>query len=48
MTTASLIRAVRTDTTAIRTSGLSKRYGRTLALDGLDLSVERGEVYGYL
>jgi ABC-type uncharacterized transport system ATPase subunit len=48
MTTASLIRAVRTDTTAIRTAGLSKSYGRTLALDGLDLSVERGEVYGYL
>ena len=33
---------------AIRTSGLSKRYGDTLALDGLDLSVEQGEVYGYL
>ena len=48
MTTASLIRDVRTDTTAIRTTGLSKSYGRTLALDGLDLSVERGEVYGYL
>ncbi len=33
---------------AIRTEGLSKRYGNTLALDGLDLSVGEGEVYGYL
>jgi ABC-2 type transport system ATP-binding protein len=33
---------------AIRTEGLTKRYGRTLALDGLDLAVEPGEVYGYL
>jgi ABC-2 type transport system ATP-binding protein len=32
----------------IRTEGLSKRYGRTLALDGLDLEVGEGEVYGYL
>jgi ABC-2 type transport system ATP-binding protein len=27
---------------------LTKRYGRTLALDRLDLRVEPGEVYGYL
>ena len=33
---------------AIRTEGLSKRYGDTLALDALDLAVEPGEVYGYL
>jgi polyether ionophore transport system ATP-binding protein len=33
---------------AIRTEGLSKRYGESLALDGLDLLVEPGEVYGYL
>jgi ABC-2 type transport system ATP-binding protein len=33
---------------AIRTQGLSKRYGSTLALDQLDLSVAEGEVYGYL
>jgi len=32
----------------IRTEGLSKRYGSTLALDGLDLAVREGEVYGYL
>src|ERR1019366_3768682 len=36
------------DAPAIRTQGLSKRYGRTLALDDLDLTVARGEVYGYL
>src|SRR6266545_3610486 len=33
---------------AVRTEALTKRYGTTLALDGLDLSVEPGEVYGYL
>jgi ABC-2 type transport system ATP-binding protein len=33
---------------AIRTEGLSKRYGSTLALDQLDLNVGEGEVYGYL
>jgi ABC-2 type transport system ATP-binding protein len=33
---------------AISTRTLSKRYGRTLALDELDLDVEQGEVYGYL
>jgi ABC-2 type transport system ATP-binding protein len=33
---------------AVRTVGLSKRYGDALALDGLDLVVEAGEVYGYL
>jgi len=34
--------------TAIRTQGLTKRYGQTVALDSLDLEVTRGEVYGYL
>ncbi|HKY11890.1 MAG TPA: ABC transporter ATP-binding protein, partial [Gaiellaceae bacterium] len=34
--------------TPIRTEGLSKRYDETLALDGLDLEVQPGEVYGYL
>jgi ABC-2 type transport system ATP-binding protein len=33
---------------AIHTEGLSKHYGSTLALDALDLTVRRGEVYGYL
>ena len=28
--------------------GISKRYGRTVALDGLDLSIGRGEVFGLL
>jgi ABC-2 type transport system ATP-binding protein len=32
----------------IRTEGLTKRYGETVALDALDLDVARGEVYGYL
>jgi ABC-2 type transport system ATP-binding protein len=33
---------------AIQAEGLSKRYGDTLALDSLDLTVAEGEVYGYL
>lgn len=28
--------------------GLAKRYGATVALDGLDLRIDRGEVYGFL
>jgi ABC-2 type transport system ATP-binding protein len=36
------------DDTAIRATGLQKRYGATLALDGLDLAIRAGEVYGYL
>jgi len=34
--------------TAIRTEGLTKRYGDVVALDHLDLEVARGEVVGYL
>jgi len=33
---------------AIRTNGLTKRYGSVRAIDGLELTVERGEVYGFL
>jgi ABC-2 type transport system ATP-binding protein len=29
-------------------SGLSKSFGRTRALDGLDLTVQRDEVHGFL
>ncbi|WP_375385295.1 ATP-binding cassette domain-containing protein [uncultured Microbacterium sp.] len=32
----------------IHTRGLVKRYGRTRALDGLDLEVESGQVHGFL
>ena len=32
----------------IRTEGLSKRFGAVVAVDGLDLEVERGEVFGFL
>jgi ABC-2 type transport system ATP-binding protein len=35
-------------TTAISVSGLYKSFGRTRALDGLDLSVQTGEVHGFL
>lgn len=35
-------------TTVIRTSGLTKHYGRVHALDGLDLTVEEGQVHGFL
>jgi ABC-2 type transport system ATP-binding protein len=37
-----------TPTHAIATERLTKRYGDTLALDDLDLTVREGEVYGYL
>ena len=34
--------------TAIKTEGLTKRYGDSVALDHLDLEVTQGEVVGYL
>jgi len=34
--------------TVIRTRGLTRRFGDTLAVDGLDLAVGAGEVYGFL
>jgi ABC-2 type transport system ATP-binding protein len=34
--------------TAISVSGLHKSFGKTRALDGLDLTVEAGEVHGFL
>src|SRR5215203_4686191 len=36
------------DNSAISVSGLVKTFGKTLALDGLDLSVQSGEVHGFL
>ena len=36
------------DGPAVAAEGLTKRYGSTLALDGLTLEVRRGEVYGFL
>ncbi|MDF2093354.1 ABC transporter ATP-binding protein [Knoellia sp. 3-2P3] len=37
-----------TGTSIVRTHGLTKHYGHTVALRDLDLEVERGEVFGYL
>jgi ABC-2 type transport system ATP-binding protein len=34
--------------TVIETRGLRKTFGATIALDGLDLTVEQGEVHGFL
>ena len=34
--------------TAIQCRGLTKRYGSRAVVDGLDLEVERGEVFGFL
>jgi ABC-2 type transport system ATP-binding protein len=34
--------------TVLRTAGLTKRYGRLLALADLELEVRRGQVYGFL
>jgi len=36
------------DEAAIRATGLSKRFGHVVAVDGLDLTVRRREVYGFL
>ena len=33
---------------ALTTTGLTKRFGSVLALDGLDLSVQQGEIFGFL
>jgi ABC-2 type transport system ATP-binding protein len=33
---------------AIRTTGLTKHFGRVVALDDLSISVERGEIFGFL
>jgi ABC-type multidrug transport system ATPase subunit len=33
---------------AIRTTGLSKRYGEVRAVEAVDLEVRRGEIYGFL
>ena len=35
-------------TAALEVAGLVKRYGRTLAVKGADLRVERGQVFGLL
>jgi len=37
-----------TDAPIVRTTGLTKRYGPVVALDGLDLEVPRGVVFGLL
>jgi ABC-2 type transport system ATP-binding protein len=37
-----------TNIPAILCEGLTKQYGDTLALDGLDLAIGEGEAYGYL
>jgi ABC-type multidrug transport system ATPase subunit len=35
-------------TAVIRSAGLTKRYGPVLAVDGIDLDVHEGDVYGFL
>ena len=41
-------RTIRAMTTVISTRALEKRFGRTVALDGLDLEVREGEIHGFL
>jgi ABC-2 type transport system ATP-binding protein len=36
------------DERPVAARGLVKRYGHVLATDGIDLTVERGDVYGFL
>jgi ABC-2 type transport system ATP-binding protein len=43
-----LIQGASAPASAIRISGLRKRFGAVTALDGLDLEVRRGEVHGFL
>lgn len=33
---------------AIQTTGLTKYYGKTRGIDGLDLSVEQGDFFGFI
>jgi len=40
--------SVRDENVVLRTAGLTKRFGRTTALDGLDLEVRAGEVHAFL
>ncbi len=52
-TPANLAEALRTNTAvtgtaAIETRGLTKRYGTMIAVDQLNLLVERGEIFGFL
>ncbi len=42
------VAAGQTGAAALETRGLEKRYGKVVALSGLDLRVRRGEVYGFL
>jgi ABC-2 type transport system ATP-binding protein len=37
-----------TETVAVQADGLAKSYGRVAALDGLTMTVDRGEVFGFL
>src|SRR5690242_8158409 len=36
------------DGVAVRVEGLTKRFGDLVAVDSLDLEVQRGEAYGFL
>ncbi|QSB14019.1 ATP-binding cassette domain-containing protein [Natronosporangium hydrolyticum] len=38
----------RSDTPAVQTRGLVKRFGETTAVDGVDLTISRGGIYGVL
>ena len=40
--------AVSSDVVALEVRGLTRRFGDFVAVDGLDLKVERGEVFGFL
>ena len=35
-------------TAVVRTAGLTKRYGRLTVVDGIDLEVHEGDLFGFL
>lgn len=39
---------VSTASPALSTQGMTKHFGAVVALEGLDLEVQRGEIFGFL
>jgi len=46
--TSTVFREPHVDTAAIEAAGLSKRFGRIIAVDGIDFQIRPGEIFGFL